>query len=75
TACPDFVRLAEAYGARGIRVETPEQLDAAFETALARRDGPTIIDCIIEEEENVFPMIPAGKTVKDILLGPPKGVA
>lgn len=75
TACPDFVRLAEAYGARGIRVETPEQLDTAFETALARRDGPTIIDCIIEEEENVFPMIPAGKTVKDILLGPPKGVA
>jgi acetolactate synthase-1/2/3 large subunit len=73
--CPDFVRVAEAYGAQGIRVERPEELKPAVEKAMNRRDAPTVIDFMIEEEENVFPMIPAGKTIKDMLLRRPEGVS
>ncbi|MEX0644287.1 MAG: thiamine pyrophosphate-dependent enzyme, partial [Parvularculaceae bacterium] len=56
---PDFVKLAEAYGAVGLRAETPDQLDAAI-AAMIASDRPVVFDCVVDEEENVFPMIPSG---------------
>jgi len=59
--CPDFVKVAQAYGAQGIRVTKPEEVKPALDKAMAERDVPTFIDFIVEEEESVFPMIPVGK--------------
>ena len=53
---PDFVKLAESYGAQGIRVTRPEEIDAAFEKAKEKTDGPTLIEFIIDSEQLVFPM-------------------
>jgi len=64
---PDFVKLAEAYGAEGIRVEKKGEVDAAIERALAVTDRPTVIDFRVDREENVYPMVPAGKTIKDTI--------
>jgi acetolactate synthase-1/2/3 large subunit len=64
---PDFVKLADAYGANGIRVKTKEELDAALKAAIETRDRPTVLDIIVEPEENVYPMVPAGKSVKEII--------
>jgi acetolactate synthase-1/2/3 large subunit len=64
---PDFVKLAEAYGAEGIRVEKKEEVDAAIARALAITDRPTVIDFRVDREENVYPMVPAGKTIKDTI--------
>ncbi|HPO44892.1 MAG TPA: thiamine pyrophosphate-dependent enzyme, partial [Spirochaetota bacterium] len=64
---PDFVKLAEAYGAEGIRVEKKEEVDAAIERALSITDRPIIIDFRVDREENVYPMVPAGKTIKDTI--------
>ncbi len=63
----DYVALAKAFGARGIRCETRDELMAALKEAKETR-GPTVIDCIINCEERVLPMIPAGKSVDDIIL-------
>ena len=65
---PDFVKLAEAYGAQGIRVTKVEELEAAFTKADAFKKGPTIIECIVPTELNVLPMVPAGKSLSDMLL-------
>lgn len=65
---PDFVKLAEAYGAQGIRVTKAEELRAAFTKADAFKKGPTLIECIIPTEVNVLPMVPAGKSLSDMLL-------
>ena len=65
---PDFVKLAEAYGAQGIRVTKVEELEAAFTTADAFKKGPTLIECIVPTELNVLPMVPAGKSLCDMLL-------
>jgi len=59
---PDFVKLAEAYGARGIRVERPDQVRPALDDALAT-PGPVVLDFRINPEENVFPMVPAGEAI------------
>jgi len=59
---PDFVRLAEAYGAKGIRVEHTDQVRPALEDALAT-PGPVVLDFRIDPEENVFPMVPAGEAL------------
>jgi len=59
---PDFVKLAEAYGAKGILVEHHDQVRPAIEEAL-ETDGPVIIDFRINPEENVFPMVPAGEAI------------
>jgi|TARA_R100000501_G_scaffold12618_1_gene23300 acetolactate synthase-1/2/3 large subunit len=56
---PDFVRLAEAYGWKGIRIENVEDLDAGIEEMLAY-DGPVFVDCLVSKIENCFPMIPSG---------------
>ena len=65
---PNFVKLAEAYGAQGIRVTKVEELEAAFTKADAFKKGPTLIECIVPTELNVLPMVPAGKSLSDMLL-------
>ena len=65
---PDFVKLAEAYGAQGVRVTKIEELEDAFKRADAFKKGPTLIECIIPTEVNVLPMVPAGKSLSDMLL-------
>ena len=65
-ASPDYVKLVEAYGGVGIRVDRPEDVRAAIEQALTIRDRPVVIDCIIPTEENVYPMIPSGQSVDEM---------
>ena len=60
-------RVAEGFGGKGYRAETLEELQAAMEKAL-KADGPVWIDCRIDREERVLPMIPAGKTVDDMIV-------
>ena len=64
---PDFVKLAEAYGAVGIRCDRPADLDAAIAETIAV-DRPVIFDCVVDKAENCFPMIPSGKAHNEMLL-------
>ncbi|WP_294356770.1 biosynthetic-type acetolactate synthase large subunit [uncultured Sphingomonas sp.] len=64
---PDFVRLAEAYGWKGIRIEAPDQLDAGVADMLAH-DGPVMVDCRVAKLANCFPMIPSGAAHTDMIL-------
>jgi acetolactate synthase-1/2/3 large subunit len=66
-ALPDFVKLAEAFGAKGIRCSDPADLDRAIQEMIDY-DGPVIFDCLVEKGENCFPMIPSGKAHNDMLL-------
>ncbi|MDD3894048.1 MAG: biosynthetic-type acetolactate synthase large subunit [Syntrophomonadaceae bacterium] len=66
---PDFVKLAEAYGAIGIRVTKAEEIDEALSRALAVTDRPVIIDFLVEREADVFPMVPPGGTLGNMLGG------
>ncbi len=68
-ALPDFVKLAEAYGCVGIRAKTPEELDDKI-IEMLNTDRPVIFDCLVDKEENCFPMIPSGKPHNQMLLGP-----
>jgi acetolactate synthase-1/2/3 large subunit len=70
--CPDFVKLAEAYGALGVRATRPEELDDAL-TAAFDHDGPAIVDVRVEREENVFPMVAPGGSIDEMLGGIPGG--
>lgn len=65
---PDFVKLAESYGAYGIRVEHEGQIKAAFEQAVLNKKAPTIIEFIIDSEEKVFPMVKPGGTLSDMIV-------
>jgi len=65
---PDFVKLAEAFGAKGIRCSDPADLDDAIMEML-NYDGPVIFDCLVEKHENCFPMIPSGKAHNEMLMG------
>ncbi|MGR3497217.1 acetolactate synthase 3 large subunit [Citreimonas sp.] len=67
-ALPDFVKLAEAFGAKGIKCEDPADLDDAIMQML-NHDGPVIFDCLVEKHENCFPMIPSGEPHNKMLLG------
>ncbi|NYS25161.1 acetolactate synthase 3 large subunit [Rhodobacteraceae bacterium 2376] len=67
-ALPDFVKLAEAFGCKGIRCDSEEDLDDAIREMLAY-DGPVIFDCLVEKHENCFPMIPSGNAHNDMILG------
>jgi len=64
---PDFVKLAEAYGAHGIRCSDPADLDRAI-MEMIDTPKPVIFDCLVEKEENCFPMIPSGKAHNEMLL-------
>lgn len=63
----DFVKLAEAFGAKGCRVSTPEEFEKAFKEAYAH-EGPYIIDCAIDCDEFVLPMLPPGGSIDDIIV-------
>jgi acetolactate synthase-1/2/3 large subunit len=64
---PDFVKLAEAYGALGLRAKKPEEVKETIEKAL-KHDGPVVMDFVVAKEENVYPMVPAGKPIHEMLL-------
>jgi acetolactate synthase-1/2/3 large subunit len=63
---PDFVKLAEAYGATGIRLSDKSTLVEDFRTALAT-EGPVVVDVSVTAEENVYPMIPTGHAARDMV--------
>lgn len=67
-ALPDFVKLAEAFGCKGILCSDPKDLDDAIMEML-NYDGPVIFDCLVEKHENCFPMIPSGAPHNEMLLG------
>jgi len=67
---PDYVKLAEAYGAVGLRAERPEDVDAVIEKALSVDDRSVVIDFRCDEREMCFPMVPAGASNDDIITGP-----
>jgi acetolactate synthase-1/2/3 large subunit len=68
-ALPDFVKLAEAFGAVGMRIERPDEIDAAIGEMLAV-DRAVILDVAVDPAENCFPMIPSGAAHNEMLLGP-----
>ena len=68
-ALPDFVKLADAFHARGLRATSVDQLDGVIEEMLAT-DGPVVADICVDETENCFPMIPSGAAHNEMILGP-----
>ena len=66
---PDFVKLAEAFGARGLRCHEPDKLDDTIKEMIAI-PGPVIVDVLVDQKENCFPMIPSGAAHNEMLLGP-----
>jgi acetolactate synthase-1/2/3 large subunit len=66
---PDFVKLAEAFGARGLRCHEPDKLDDTIKEMIALKH-PVIVDVIVDQKENCFPMIPSGAAHNEMLLGP-----
>jgi len=69
---PDFVKLAQAYGAKGFRIRRSSDVRKVLKEALAYNEGPCVIDAEVERLDNVFPMIPAGAGLNEILLEAPK---
>jgi len=68
-ALPDFVKLAEAYGCKGIKANNPNELDSKIKEMVDHK-GPVIFDCQVDPSENCFPMIPSGKPHNQMILGP-----
>jgi len=66
SVAPDFVKLAEAYGAAGFRAQRPAELRDVMEAALAHK-GVAVVDVVVEKEENVFPMVPAGADARQMI--------
>jgi len=64
---PDFVKLAESFGWKGIRIQDPADLDAGIAEMLAY-DGPVMVDCCVAKVANCFPMIPSGASHIDMIL-------
>lgn len=69
TCQPDFVKLAEAYGAVGMRVKRMEEIDEALQKALEVKDRPVIIDFWVDRNANVYPMVPPGEAINNMLGG------
>lgn len=69
---PDFVKLAEAYGAVGLRMTKMSEVEPTLRKAMEIPDRPVLIDCVIHREENVFPMIPAGQSIEEMMVNRPK---
>ena len=70
TGNPDFVKLAEAFGVKAFRVKRSADVRRMVRNLLDYSDGPAILDVEVEKEDNVFPMIPAGKSLSDMILEP-----
>jgi acetolactate synthase-1/2/3 large subunit len=68
---PDFVKLAEAYGCVGLRCETVGDVEATIRQAMAINDGPVVIDFRVAKETNVYPMIPSGQTIDEMVVRRP----
>lgn len=68
-ALPDFVKLAEAFGMKGLRANRPDEVDGLIEEML-ETDGPVFADVLVDKVENCFPMIPSGSAHDDMILGP-----
>jgi len=68
---PDFVKIAEAYGIPGLKVKFKEEVVPAIEQAMAE-PGPFLIDFIVDPEENVYPMVPPGATLAEVMEAPSK---
>jgi acetolactate synthase-1/2/3 large subunit len=66
---PDLVKLAEAYDCKGLRVRTLEELDRTIDEALAYNEGPCIVDIRVKRQEKVYPMVPAGAPLNDMIGG------
>jgi acetolactate synthase-1/2/3 large subunit len=64
---PDFVKLAEAFGAKGLRATTPDEVEAVLSEGLECK-GPVIMDFVVAREECVYPMVPAGSPITKMLL-------
>ncbi len=64
---PNLVKLADAYGCLGLRADTPEELDQVIDQALANSKGPTIVDVRVRRQEKVYPMVPAGAPLNDMI--------
>ena len=69
---PDFVKLAESYGIKGFNLRRPGDVKRIVKAALDYNDGPCLINCECEKTDNVFPMVPAGKALEDMLVEAPK---
>ena len=69
---PDFVKLAGAYGIKGWHVKRPADVDRVIKAAMAWNEGPCLIEAEVIKEDNVFPMIPAGAALRDMLIERPK---
>lgn len=68
SVAPDFVRLAEAYGAVGLRATKPEEVDPVIKEALTVKSKPVLMDFVVDPEEDVYPMVPAGQPLNKMLL-------
>ena len=66
---PDFVKVAESYGALGIRVEHRDEIKTAFHKAKENKKGPTLIEFVIDPEEMVYPMVKPGGALDDMIVG------
>ncbi len=69
---PDFVKLASAYGCKAFRLRRSADVRRILRAALDYNEGPCLIDAEVEKEDNVYPMVPAGATLRDMILEPPK---
>ena len=68
---PDFVKLAQSYGAKAFRIKRAGEVKRVLGEALEHTGGPCVIDAMVEKENNVFPMIPAGGSFRDMILEAP----
>ena len=68
---PDFVMLAAAYGIKGFYIRKPEEVDEVLAAAHAYNEGPCVVEAVVEKEDNVFPMIPAGAPLRDMIIERP----
>jgi acetolactate synthase-1/2/3 large subunit len=64
---PDFVKLAESHGAAGLRARTPDEMDEVLKEAMEINDRPVVMDFLVEEEENCYPMVPAGAALNEMV--------
>jgi acetolactate synthase-1/2/3 large subunit len=69
---PDFVKLAEAYGAKGLHLRRAADVDRVLRAAMEYNDGPCLIDAEVVKEGNVFPMVPAGASLREMIIDPPR---
>lgn len=64
---PDFVKMAECYGATGLRAETPTEMREALQKAMSINDGPVLMDFRVVAEENCYPMVPSGAALNEMV--------